>query len=360
MNVRRFLIGLLCVTLPIGVAFAFTGELVLRAFAPQDMSGRWLVTTSRGLVLNKDGGTARHQFGARTVTYRFNHLHQRGAEALPGVPRVLVLGASYTFGWLVGEDRSPPTLLQAQVERDLGPGRIQFLNAGTGGWGVDSYLAYLEEIGDAVRPSAVLVEVNGDSFRRAQAKGLYALTDPASLSLEPRSAPVPLRGLKEIVARIPFYEWLLEHSHLVQFARGLITGSLVLQGPHFRRAGPPLFSVGVNAPPPAETRRLGQAILKRIKAWGDARGVPVYMVSFYHPSDVDGVFRWLDEAAGAERIPFLDLQAPMAVAIGSDLAGHFIEGDAHPNERTNALMAALTRPWLAPLLERDVLARARK
>lgn len=357
---RRYLIGLLCISLPIGAGFLVAGEMSLRVIAPQDMSGRWLQTTDRGLVVNKEGGTARHRFGSRAATYRFNHLHQRGAEPTDGVPKVLVLGASYTFGWLVEEEWALPALLHEHADRELGVGRLQFLNAGTGGWGMDSYLAYLEQFGDAVDPSAVLIEINGDSFRRAQAKGLYALVDPGALTLEPRNAVVPLGALKTFIASIPFYEWLLEHSHLVQFARGLVTGSLVLRPRIARGDDAPGMSVAVNPPPPPETRRLGEALLRRMKAWGEARGVSVYMVSFYHPSDVDGVFRWLDEAARAAGVPFLDLQAPMAAAIGPDLAGYFILDEPHPNERTNALMAGHTWPWLAPLLERDVLARARK
>jgi lysophospholipase L1-like esterase len=360
MPAKSFARDLLTGILVAAVGFGALAEAALRLAKPQDLTGSWFVVGSRGLVLNKAGGTARHQYGDHVVSYRFNERHQRGGEPLDGVPGVLVVGDSFTFGWLLPESAALPALLQRKADEAFGTKVVQFLNAGTGGWGMDSYLAYLEAFGDAVRPAAVLVMVNGDSFRRAQAKGLYALVDAETLALEAREAPVPMRAFKELLGRVPFYEWLLEHSHLVQFARRLATGSLVLRRPAAEAGAAPPFAVGVNPPPPAETRRLGRALLKRIKAWGEARGVPVYMASYYHPSDVDGVFGWLDEAARAEGVPFLDSQAPLAAAVGSDLGGHFFAGDAHPNEKTNALLAALVWPWLKPRLEREVPARTPK
>ena len=180
---KKRVINFLIITLPIVVGFLGLGEAYLRLLAPQDMSGAWFDEGPRGLVLNKAQGTARHQFENRVVTYRFNRFHQRGGELQEGIPRVLVVGDSFTFGWLLDERHSPPALLQAAADRDFGAGRVAFLNAGTGGWGLDSYLAYLEIFGDAIGAKAVIISLNGDSFRRAMRNGLYAVAAPGSTDL---------------------------------------------------------------------------------------------------------------------------------------------------------------------------------
>ncbi len=131
MGVKRLLIAAL--TLAIPFAFAFIGgELMVRWVAPQDLSGTWLTVGPQGLILNR--ARARHQFGDRVVTYRINALHQRGPEPLDGTAAVLVLGDSFTFGWLLEEADSAPGVLQSLADRDLGPRKLAFLNASTGGW----------------------------------------------------------------------------------------------------------------------------------------------------------------------------------------------------------------------------------
>ncbi|MDP7667223.1 MAG: hypothetical protein QF738_04080, partial [Rhodospirillales bacterium] len=108
----------------------------------------------------------------------------------------------------------------------------------------------------------------------------------------------------------------------------------------------------------AETRAFGEALLRRMKAWCVERGVGLYLVSLYHFNYPPGVYAWLEPVAKVAAIPFLDLQRPIAEAIGGDRAGHFITGDYHPNERTNALVAGRTWAWLRPMLEGDVARHA--
>ncbi|TGO03650.1 hypothetical protein PN36_02425 [Candidatus Thiomargarita nelsonii] len=55
-------------------------EAIIRIFLPQPLSGTWRVNSEKGYMLNKSGGTARHQKGSRVVQYRFNELHLRGEQ----------------------------------------------------------------------------------------------------------------------------------------------------------------------------------------------------------------------------------------------------------------------------------------
>ena len=66
------------------------------------------------------GGTARHQFGDRIAHYRFNDYHLRGAPVDFGRRRILALGDSYTFGWLLEEDKTYVARLSRACEADYG------------------------------------------------------------------------------------------------------------------------------------------------------------------------------------------------------------------------------------------------
>ncbi len=59
-----------------------------------------------------------------------------------------------------------------------------------------------------------------------------------------------------------------------------------------------------------------------------------------------------------EEVTIFDLQRPIAEAIGGDRTGHFIAGDYHPTERTNALIAGRAWAWLRPMPDSDVVRRA--
>ena len=90
-------------------------EIMVRLLSPQNLSGSWRVQSSqRGYVMNKAGGEARHQFEDRVVSYRFNELHMRGGAIEPDVPKILVLGDSYTFGSLIEDKDTYVALLQTR------------------------------------------------------------------------------------------------------------------------------------------------------------------------------------------------------------------------------------------------------
>ena len=347
MGVKRLLIPALALAIPFAVA-AVAGELIVRWAAPQNLSGTWLTVGPQGLILNEAGARARHQLGGRVVSYRINALHQRGPEAADGVPRVLVLGDSFTFGWLLEEADSAPSILQSLADRDSGGWRLAFLNASTGGWGMASYLAYLEAFGDAIDPIAVVVFLNATDLSRAVSSGLYRATGASPFALERRDPSdwrVRFRGL---LRAMPGREWLLTHSHLLQLVRQRVVRAL---------ARPPAI-VGADSAnpylPDAETRAFGEALLRRIKAWCGERGVGLYLVSLYHFYYPPGVYEWLEPMAKDAAISFIDLQAPIAAAVGDDVGGYFFADDSHPNERTNALVARLAWRWLRPMLDSDI------
>ena len=348
---KRILFGLVFLVTPI-IGAAAVSEGLLRLIDPQDLTGSWETIGPRGMILNRARETSQHQLDERRVTYRFNSLHQRGGEPLPDVPKVLVLGNSFTMGWLVDEADSLPGRLQAFSDRDLGGNRAQFLNASSGGWGLASYLAYLEEFGDIVDPAAVTLVFYLSDFRWAARSGLYTLTRPGSLELTAHDATARHPRLRGFLGQSTLYRWLLTHSHLVQVLRQKALGLLIaLSEPGIlsRGAGKTGQKTRADVIPP-QTRRLTHALIRKIKEWCDKRNVRLTMVGHYSARYTGKIYDWFKPLAKAEGIQFLNLQEPMSLLTSSNLERFAIKKDGHPTEEAIRLTAERIWVWLKPRL----------
>ena len=91
-------------------------ELITRSFFPQNLNGTWVIEHNSGLALNKTTGTSRAQFGERVVSYHFGEYHNRKTEKQDslqkGMPKLLVLGDSFTFGILLPDGTTYADRLQ--------------------------------------------------------------------------------------------------------------------------------------------------------------------------------------------------------------------------------------------------------
>ena len=81
-------------------------ELIVAVVSPQDLSGSWSVIHESGLLLNKPEGSTKHQHKGMTINYNFNKFHDRdvGTYDKRKEKRVLVLGDSFSFGWLLKDE----------------------------------------------------------------------------------------------------------------------------------------------------------------------------------------------------------------------------------------------------------------
>ncbi len=326
-------------------------EAIVRWLRPQDLSGSWRIMSPRGYLLNRAGGSARHQFGHRVVRYRFNVQHLRGGPIAPGRRRVLVLGDSFTFGWLLPEDATIVAHLAAHASRDLPDAGLEFLNGGAAAWGTADYLAFLEEYGPTISPAIVLVIMNSDDIGRSIDHGVYLLGSTGTLSSRPETAGSTLASVKRLMTG-PLFEWTLEHSHLAQLARNAV----------IRAVAPPAERTrGEGDAPEARARatRLGEALFRRLHEWCTAHRAALYVVTtgwqqwhFAHP-EVFGDYRatqaFLEHAPeffAREGIPFQDLTPQLVAEVGDRIESVDIPGDPHPNELGSALIAKHAWTWL--------------
>ncbi|MDF0643550.1 MAG: SGNH/GDSL hydrolase family protein [Nitrospira sp.] len=99
-------------------------------------------------------------FGPLNVPIRINDLGFRDGEHASEKPadvvRILGLGDSFLFGWGVPEDQTFLRRLEQQLARRTGR-RIETINAGVPGWGLNQYYIYLTLMGRQLDPDLVVL-----------------------------------------------------------------------------------------------------------------------------------------------------------------------------------------------------------
>jgi hypothetical protein len=347
-----------------GVAAATVlGEVVVRLFAPQDLSGSWRTTSPRGYSLNTPGRTVQHQYRDRVVQYRFNHDHLRGPEVNEQARHVLIVGDSYTCGWLVSEEDTFVARLQHKADEAFGAGVFQLLNAGTIGWGTADYVSFVQDFGDRLHPVAVLVFLNTDDIGRSLKSRLFDINNASNLVARATPPPAPSRLAR--LAQHESFQWMLERSHLLQLVRHgmrrcLATGGdspqvtrRAYRGPRHGEIVKPSSSFD-----PQESVRgvaLGQALFRELNAWCRTHEAALWVTTTgwtaLKADNVSGdpTEAFLERATpffSIEHIPFYEPSLSLMQMATNDLSSFVIPGDYHPNEQGHALVAEVVWPWL--------------
>ena len=307
----------------------------------------------KGFRLNRSQWKAQHQLGHRIVTYRFNANHLRGGPIDHNKFKILLLGDSYTFGWLLEENETLAAKWQSYADRCVGPGVVQFLNGGTGGWGTASYLAFLEQYGAGISPSIVLVVLNTDDIGRSFKSQIYKINEEGKLEMSDRKSES--QTVKNVANALPFYPYLLEHSHFIQFSRSLY---LTLQSPT-QSMGEHSAALMQKVPSsPAlnagekKYKTLGRALFKRMKSWCESHNCAlIVLTTGFHPlalSD-DPTSYFMDVANNVFSdldIGFHDISPEFTKVLSNNFDNVRIPIDGHPNEKGSDLIAKLNWPFL--------------
>ena len=304
-------------------------EAGVRLFYPQNLSGWWMVRHASGLVLNRAEGSARHAFRDIAVVYSFGPHHNRKVvranERVDG--RLLLLGDSFAFGWLVADGTTFADRLQARFSH------YELVNAAVGGWGTADHVKYLELFCRDLHPSMVYLLMNSYDIDRAANSHLYQLDVHGALGEGPAAGNA---DMKFVLNKLPVYGWLLEHSHLAQFAR--------------RRLLAPAERGSVAAPDAiaADANALGRALFLKLKADSAACGtsLQVFFTGWWQARDgenltVPFVRRAVAEGFFASNgIAFHDLGETAAMStLLRDRSRYTIPDDGHPNAAGAELLA---------------------
>lgn len=362
------------------------GEGLVRIVAPQPLSGSWREIGPGGYPVNRAGGTAKHTFERRVVEYRFNDARLRGGPIDPERFNVLCLGDSFTFGWLVDEPATYVMQMQAHADADpaVGAGRVQFLNAGVGGWSTAACLAFLEDAGDAIRPDAVVCFLNCWDIGRSMSSGIWEFDDAERTTLRRGVPPVQVSGAQRALTKVPGYRWLLERSHLLQLVRNTVV-KVQTKDPTIPGEAAPRDAGGAPAAAPRRSlplgkdaarerwaRDLGTAMFRRMAAWCAERKVPLWVVTTGRPDVLpsDGLgtpsghleatmaFKQVAPAFFRESgIFFADITPAVVRDCGGDFGRVEIRDGGHPDEEGCRIIGLRAWEAIAPELRRALPAR---
>ncbi len=315
--------------------------------------------------MNKSDGTAIHSIGGRTVYYHFKYPGVRRISEFTDAPyNVLLLGDSFTFGWGLSAEETYAANLERRV-REAGLTQLRFVNAAAGGWGLDSYMRYVEEFGDIIKPCAIIIFLNTDDVGRAVKNGLYELRDGLLVGIH-KEPPL----LKAVLEKVPWYEFLLERSHLISLVRKAF---LALQSENIA-GGDGLMDLtrgpaSMDVKDVEHAARLAFALSARLIEWVRMKGVDLLIVTTgwhrppYDDSEPTRAFLLQAGAWFAQRgIAFEDVSPVVQERLAENGSRSVIPGDGHPSVVGAAIIADAVWPAVHRFLVNTqcVVSEARK
>lgn len=329
-------------------------ELTLRLAKPQLLSMRFpqlengmrvAPANSTGRVTLPPLSDVRVHFNAQ----RFRDDRDFGPVPPPGRTRIAILGDSFVFGWGAEAAQSFPAQLEA-ILRARGQD-VEVINAGVPGQSMGEKVLWYREAVAPLRPNIVVLTLLVDDVDGENGLHLFDLQGGAAVPL-----PVPRRERTNGLRRIPGYDFLFAHSHLLSFLRRawgnasrgsqhrvfVADADVAANRAAFTHDGLPLLT--------AEIRWLRDQVVG-----SGGRLIVVHLPvreSIYPSADsVARQSRWKEAAMAAsvaaichgERIPYLDLTAGMRrAASASPQQLYYRGGDTHPNPRGYRAFAELT------------------
>ena len=162
-------------------------EISSRIFFPQALSTSWRVLNSDGLLVNRKNSSALHQgFQTEIIKYEFGNLHNRISKneiESHNKCKYLVLGDSFTFGWLVNYEQTFVNLIEKKINANrLQDNRISFLNSASPGYGIADYVSFIEgNKSNLQKFNGVILFINASDAWRATNSKLFTLDKNSNL-----------------------------------------------------------------------------------------------------------------------------------------------------------------------------------
>ncbi len=207
-------------------------EIFIKIFYPQNLSGWYAVRDESGLNILRNNSTYYHRVFDRKIKYNFGNLNNRTTIETNEKDRILFLGDSFTFGWLVNDKDTFIHLIQDYLNN------YQIINSSVPGWGTADYTRFTENYCENIKPKKIIVVLNTDDFRRGYISKLYKMdisnvikknTDTNNIFNSSyfeimNKFNVTLGKEKQLVTsskfhKIPFYKFLIKNSHLFYLIR---------------------------------------------------------------------------------------------------------------------------------------------
>ncbi len=317
----------------------FIAEKIVRVFYPQNLSGSWAVIDDYGLMMNKSEGYSFHTLGDRRADYAFEKFGVRSSFVTNNnaTRKVLILGDSFTFGWLLNDD-STYTKLLAEANTHMA-----FLNAATAGWGASDYTAYMETYCKQINPDITLVVMNADDIGRMLRSKLYKYDPNLQLITRSKYEATSWHRLKALLNSFPLYSFLMENVHLVQLARATYLGSNVSNREKTENPKPKVSNFGMRDVENIDySNQFSAALFQYLSKISIECGSGLRVVySGVQKQNKLGIYPTLEFIKYAKEISFFEnlgikfvdlTDTPYLTEYRNNLSTYIIGHDDHPNE----------------------------
>ena len=314
-------------------------EALTRIFYPQNLSGTWRTIDEFGLNMNKSEGSSIHSLGNRKVDYHFEEFGVRSSLVRDNNPesKVLVLGDSFTFGWLLKIEDTYIELLAKAFKQHT------FINAAAGGWGAADYTAYLETYCDRIKPDITLVVMNADDIGRMLRSKLYNYNPDLELVSRSKFEFTSRHRLKRFLNTLPFYEYLIESSHLFSLARSTYLGSNGVVQKENKLEQPKVSGFGKFDVKSIEySNQFSVAMFRYLHQISKSCGTDLRVIyTGVQEKNNLGIYPTLEFIAFARNsnffkelgVNFIDLRSdPYLIEYRNNLSKYIIKNDGHPDE----------------------------
>ena len=194
-------------------------EISVRLFYPQSLADYWKDNENEfGLLVNKKNYLFKnHRVKQHVASYRFGEHRNRISKEndnFEKLPKILILGDSFTFGWLLQDEFTYVHKLQMDNPN------YHFINSSVAGWGSSSYTSFVEIFCEEINPKKIIIFINTDDFNRAAQQKYYILENG---NLIKNKVPFEKKiSVTSLDRNIPFYRFLKKNSQSFILLRNVI------------------------------------------------------------------------------------------------------------------------------------------
>ncbi len=239
--------------IPIAVTFAAV-EIGSRIVAYQPITTTWRELHANGVATNISNSTGLHEFWANGIKiYKFGNFANRislassnklspSAKTLPkNSCKYLILGDSFSFGWLVEYEETFPSRIEKHLSQIPNmDNKVHFINAAAGGWGLADYHGYLEIYKQKLKDlglKGVIVFINSDDGNRAADSHLYSTSkgdEDIAIKRSNRSFTSQSGKVKRFLNHpfiAPIYNASQKHSNIARIIKNLFLNKQISINP---------------------------------------------------------------------------------------------------------------------------------
>ena len=340
-------IFLFSITIIITIIFL---EYFLRIFYPQNLTGWYAERDHSGINILKNNINYFHRINNRNIRYTFGNFHNRDTDTINlNKKKILVLGDSFTFGWLINDEDTYIHLLQKKFDD------YYFINSSVPGWGLADQVRYIENYCKEINPEKVIIMLNTDDIVRAWLSSTYKVqikdlkNYKNNILIEGKANPL---NYNSSFHQIPFYKFFIKNSHLMVFTRQIIidfkNGKLILNNKVKtkdyvnEKFDIPSQSLGKENNKSIILAKLLYLRLKKLIEDCDSKLIIIYSGWYnYNLNDKNPTLIFLKEAKiffENHNIKYYDLTEEMK-DVHYNYNNYLIPHDGHPNEKGHKIIA---------------------